>query len=146
MPLRYIPALVIIIGLTVATVYFYNEESSYISGMEITSGRVVALGGKSKSTITFIGSKSSANTQALVDFTVDGSTYRSEGRAMGLPGWEVGQTVDVYFSEQDPEKSRIKRWDELYFFTAICSFFLGFCLLFATVNFIVYKVRGRPLS
>ena len=65
---------------------------------------------------------------------------------MGYPDWKIGQSVDVYFSPKDPRHSRIKRWDELYFYTLISAFFLACCVFFGVINFIVYKIRGRPLS
>ncbi len=146
MPLRYIPALIIVIALIGATIYSYQLESSYIKGMKLASGELVALGNKSTSSTSINGNKTTANTQAIVDFEANNSTYKVEGRAMGYPRWEIGQTVEVYFSEKNPNKARIKRWDEIYFFTVISSFFLNFCLLFGIINFIVYKIRGRPLS
>ena len=52
MPLRYIPALVIFIALIIATAYLYNEESTYISGMKLTTGIVSGLDGESSLSIT----------------------------------------------------------------------------------------------
>lgn len=146
MPARYIPALIIVIALLGAAIYSYKVESSYISEMSITPGVVIGLGSKSTSSTTINGKKTSTNTQALVDFKVANATYRAEGRAMGFPRWNIGQNVEVYFSQINPRESRIKRWDEVYFFTTICSFFLSFALLFGTINFVIYKVRGQVLS
>jgi hypothetical protein len=146
MPKRYIPALIIVVALIGLTIYFYQQESTYIKGMEITTGVVAGLGNKSTSTTTINGKMTTVNTQALVDFQFNGSTYRVNGRAMGYPDWKIGQPVDVYFSPKDPGKSRIKRWDELYFFTFVSAFFLIACVFFGIINFIVYKVRGKPLS
>ena len=65
---------------------------------------------------------------------------------MGYPYWQIGQNVEVYYSVDNPKKSRINRIDELYNFTLWFLFFISASVLFATINFIVYKVRGRPLS
>lgn len=143
---RYIPAVVIFVALVLASAYFYQKESSFIEGMNTTSGTVVALGGKSTSSVETNGQTRSSNTQALVDFTVDGKTWRAEGRALGVPRWAPGEKVDVYYSPDNPETSRIKRWDELYFLTLLCLSFVAFILVFGTINFIVYKKTGRPLS
>jgi len=143
---RYIPALIIFIGLIIATAYFYSKESSFISDMKLTTGIVTGLGGKSSSSITMNGKKESNNTQALVKFSVAASSYRVEGRALGFPQWTVGQKVGIYYSQDNPNISRINRWDELYFFTLICAHFIAAILLFSIINYIVYKVRGRPLS
>ena len=146
MPLRYIPALIIVIALLCSTVYFYTEETAYINGMAVTEGTVVALGSKSTSSTTTNGKPTQTNTQAIVEFDSDGTTVRVEGRAMGYPHWEIGRTVGVYYAENNPSEARIKRWDEVYFFTLVSAFFLSVCLLFAAINFLVYKVRGKPLS
>lgn len=143
---RYIPAVVIFIALIIATVYFYKEESSYISGMKLSTGVVTALGDNSFLSVVTNGGKESSNTQAIVEFTVGTSKYLTEGRALGFPRWRVGQEVGVYYSPENPNISRINRWDELYFYTLIFGHFLAAVLLFSLVNFIVYKVRGRPLS
>ncbi len=143
---RYIPALVIFIALIITAVYFYTEESSFIKGMNLTTGVVSGLGSESSSSITSNGIKESSNTQALVNFTVGSSKYTAEGRALGIPRWNVGEKVGVYYSPDNPNISRINRWDEMYFFTLICAQFIVIILLFGLVNFIVYKVRGRPLS
>ena len=146
MALRYIPAVVIFIALIMATLYFYSEESSYISAMKLSTGIVTELGSNSSSSVTINGKKKSSNTQALVKFTIGSSKYTAEGRALGFPRWNIGQEVGVYYSPENPDISRINRWDELYFFTLICVHFIAAILLFSLVNFIVYKVRGRPLS
>lgn len=146
MPARYIPALIIVAILLGCVIYAYQFESSYIKGMKQTSGMVAKLGSRSTSTITINGETTTSNTQALVDFQVNNTTYRVEGRAMGIPRWDIGQTVVVLFSEADPSRARIQRWDEIYFYTLICSFFLACCVFFGALNFIVYKVRGKPLS
>lgn len=83
MPLRYIPALIIVIGLIGATIYFYQVESSYIKGMKIASGELVDLGNRSTSSTSINGNETTANTQTIVDFEANNSTYRVEGRAMG---------------------------------------------------------------
>ncbi len=146
MPRRYIPALIIVIALIGSTIYFYNEETSYIKDMTVAEGRVVALGEKSTATTKVNGKSTTTNTQAIVEFEANNTTYRVEGRAMGYPRWEIGQIVDVYYSEKKPNIARIKRWDEIYFFTIISAFFLSCCLFFGSINFLVYKVRGKPLS
>ncbi|MGM0563268.1 MAG: DUF3592 domain-containing protein [Pseudomonadota bacterium] len=146
MPLRYIPALIIVLALAGASIYFYQVESSYVDGMEVASGEVVGLGSGSTSSVTTNRDKTTSNTQAIVDFEVNQSTFTVKGRAMGMPAWKVGESVEVYYSKANPEIARIKRWDELYFFTLICAFFLIASLVFAAINFAVYKVRGRPLS
>lgn len=146
MPARYIPALVFLIALTAATIYFYNDESSFIEGMSVAQGEVVALGSRSTSSSSINGRSSSSNTQALVDFEVNGKLYRVDGRAMGYPEWTIGQKVEVYYSPEKPATARIKRWDELYFLSLICAFFISTSLVFSLVNFVVYKVRGKPLS
>lgn len=146
LPLRYIPALVIIIGLICCTAYFYLTESAFINDMEITSGKVVELGNRSTSAITVNGKTSQVNTQAIAEFLLDGKTYRVAGRGFGYPRWKVGQAVDIYYSPEDPRQARIHRLDELFIFTFISAFFLIACLLFAGANFIVYKIRGKPLS
>jgi len=143
---RYIPAVVIFVALIMATIYFYSEESSYISGMKLSTGIVTELGSNSSSSVTINGKKKSSNTQALVKFTIGSSKYIVEGRALGFPRWNVGQEIGVYYSPDNPNISRINRWDELYFFTLICAHFIAAILLFSLVNLIVYKVRGRPLS
>ncbi|HED36727.1 MAG TPA: hypothetical protein ENI76_00540, partial [Ignavibacteria bacterium] len=121
---RYIPALIIFIASIIATVYFYTEESSFIKGMNLTTGVVARLGNKSSSSFTSNDIKESSNSQALVDFTVGTSKYRAEGRALGIPRWNVGQKVGVYYSLDNPNISRINRWDELYFFTLIGVHFI----------------------
>jgi len=146
MPKRYIPALVIFVALIWSTIYFYKQESSYIVGMTKGKGVVVLLGDKSTSSISFIGRTTTTNTQAIVDFEANNLTYRIEGRGLAYPRWKIDQTVDIYFSQENPTLARINRWDELYFFTILSSFFLGCLIFFATLNFIVYKIRGRPLS
>lgn len=146
MPARYIPALIIVIALIGSTIYFYNKESAYISGMSIAPGEVVALGSKSTSTVSVNGNKSTTNTQAIVEFTASGATYKSEGRAFGYPDWKIGQEVHVYYLPANPEKSRIKRVDEVYFYTAISGFFALCCFVFGSINYLVFRVRGRPLS
>lgn len=146
MPLRYIPALMIVIALIGSTIYSYQIESTYIKGMRLTSAELVALGAKSTSSTSVNGNQTTTNTQAIADFEVNNSVYRVEGRALGYPRWEIGQKVEVYFSEKNPNRARINRWDELYFFTGISALSLSFCLLFGMINFIVFKVRGRPLS
>lgn len=146
MPARYIPASIIAILSLVATIFFYLSESDFIRDMKITSGKVIKLGNKSTSTISINGKKTTTNTQAIVEIVVGNGTYVSEGRSFGVPKWEVGQDVEVYYSADDPKISRIKRWDELYFFTLISAFFLISCVVLGLVNYIVYRVRGRPLS
>ena len=146
MPLRYIPALVITIALIFSTLYAYKRESSYIEGMAVAEGVVTELGSRSKSSVTINGTTTKTNTQALVDFEVNGTVFRAEGRAAGYPLWEVGSKVPVYYSVNNPDKARINRFDEVYFFTLISAFFLICCLLFAFINFLVYKIRGKPLS
>jgi len=146
MPKRYIPALIIFVALIAATFYFYQQESTYIKGMSMATGAVVGLGNKSTATTTINHHKTTTKTQALVDFQYNGVTYRTAGRAMGYPRWKVGQSVDVYFSPQNPHRSRINRWDELYAHTLLSAFFLICIVLLGTINFIVYKIRGKPLS
>lgn len=146
MPLRYIPALIIVIALICSTIYAYQEESSYIDGMAVTEGVVVDLGSRSTSSVTINGTTTKTNTQAIVDFEVNDAVFRVEGRAAGYPLWEIGSTTPVYYSVNNPDKARIKRFDEVYFFTIASAFFLGCCLLFAFINFLVYKIRGTPLS
>lgn len=146
MPKRYIPALIIFIALLASAIYSYQLESSFISAMKITTGEVVSLGSKSTATTSINGNTKKINTQAIVDFTVNEKTYTAKGRSMGYPYWQIGQNVEVYYSAENPKKSRINRIDELYNFTLWFLFFIGGSTLFATINFIVYKVRGRPLS
>lgn len=146
MPKRYIPALIIFMALIGSTIYFYQQESTYIRGMKTAQGVVVKLGSRSTSVVTDNKKTTKTNTQALVDFKVDGSTYRAEGRAMGYPRWKIGQSVDVYYSPDIPQHSRIKRWDELYFYTLLSAFFLLCLILIGAINFIIYRVRGRPFS
>lgn len=160
MPRRYIPALILVLGLAISTIYLFNKETAYIKGMAVASGKVVALGNKSTSTVSFssgvvLGKNNTSvvstnshttNTQALVDFSVSGSTYRSEGRGFGYPKWRVGQAAEVYYSSDNPKINRIKRFDEVYFYSIISAFFLSFCILFGSINYLVYKIRGRPLS
>jgi len=55
MPLRYIPALIIFIALIGATIYAYDAESSFIKGMQISEGELVALGSRSRSSRTING-------------------------------------------------------------------------------------------
>ena len=64
---RYIPAVVIFIALIIATVYFYTEESSYISDMKLSAGVVTELGNKSTTTVTINGKKKSSNTKHLLN-------------------------------------------------------------------------------
>lgn len=155
MPLRYIPAVIIFLAVSAATIYFYQQESTYINGMNIARGVVIGHGNKSTfTTTTNVGpsqgnsnqKQKTVNTQAIVDFQVNGSKYRVAGRAMGYPGWKIGQSVDVYYSADNPRHSRIKRWDEVYFHTLLSGFFLIAMVIFAMINFIVFKIRGRPLS
>lgn len=146
MPKRYIPALIIFIALLGAAIYSYQIESSYINAMEIAAGEVVSLGSKSTVTTSINGNAKKTNTQAIVNFTVNDKTYTAKGRSMGYPYWQVGQSVEVYYSVNNPKESRINRIDELYNFTLWFLFFISASVLFATINFIVYKVRGRPLS
>lgn len=155
MPIRYIPAVIIFLALIAATIYFYQQESTFIKGMNVTRGVVVGLGSKSTFTTstnvnarhgTSDQNQTTVNTQAIVDFQVDGSKHRVRGRAMGYPRWQIGQSVDVYFSPRNPGQARIKRWDEVYFHTLLSGFFLIACALFALINFMIYKIRGRPLS
>ncbi|MGB1581134.1 MAG: DUF3592 domain-containing protein [Nevskiales bacterium] len=146
MPKRYIPALVFVIALAICTTYFYVQESRFIEGMALAQGKVQSLGaGSSKQTSAF-GKSVTTPTQAIVAFRVEGKTYKSRGRAMGLPAWLPGDTVGVYYNPQDPRQSRIQRFDELYFHSLIPGMFLLGALLFASINFLVYKLRGRPLS
>lgn len=146
MPFRYIPALIIVLALAGASIYFYQIESSYVDGMQVASGEVVGLGSSSTSSVTTNREKTTSNTQAIVDFEVNQSTFRTEGRALGFPEGKLGQSVKVYYSEGNPETARIKRWDEVYFFTLICLSFFVASLILVAINFIVYKIRGRPLS
>jgi len=146
MPARYIPGLIVFIALIFGGAYSYHVESSYINGMTTTKGEVVAFGSRSTSTRTTNDVEKTVNTQAIVNFVVNNETYRVEGRAMGYPDWVLGQDVEVYFAKHNPNEARINRWDEIYFFTLICSFFISTTILFSIINFIVYKVRGRPLS
>ena len=143
---RYIPALIIVLVLIGATIYLYDKESTYISGMSIATGKVVALGSKSTSSMSIPGKTTTRNTQAIVAFTVSGTSYRSEGRAFGYPDWKIGQTVEVYYSAANPKMSRIKRFAEVYFFSLVSAFFLSACIVFGAINYVVYKIRGRPLS
>jgi hypothetical protein len=145
MTARYIPGLIIFIALIIGGAYSYHVESSYINGMTITSGEVVAFGNRSISTRTSNDIEKTVDTQAIVYFKVNNETYRVEGRAMGYPYWELGQGVEVYFAKDNPKQTRINRWDEIYFFTLTCSFFISTTILFSIINFIAYKLRGRPL-
>lgn len=146
MPLRYIPAVIIFIGLCLSTAYLYSQEARFIEGMTVTEGAVIGFGDKSSSSTTINGNTESENTQPLVEYSVRGDKYISEGRALGLPKWELGQTARIYYRESSPEVSRIGRFDELYFYTLLSGFFLIAITFFGLLNFVVYKVRGKPLS
>lgn len=83
------------------------------------------------------------NTQALVNYQVGEHTLRVEGRGIGYSYWQVGQTVEVLYDAQNPERARIKRWDELYLFTALSGVMMLACWLFGLVFLLVNTVRKR---
>ena len=147
MPIRYIPAALILISLLFAIAHFYRVESDAVAKMHVTVGTVVALGNQSSASSTRLnGESSSANTQAIVEFKVGDDSFRVRGRALGIPRWVPGQAVEVYFSPANPKHARINRWDEVYLISSVLILFLSGGLVFACVNFAVYKVRGKPLS
>lgn len=146
MKLSYLPAGIVIAALLASTAYFYHHESSFIAPMKVASGTVVAFGNGSKVTTTVNGVSNTRGIQALVDFSVGDMRYRAEGRAMGLPEWQLGQAANVFYLPGDPQVSRISRTDEAYFFTLLSAFFLVAMLLCAAINFIFHVVRNRRVS
>jgi len=146
MPLRYIPALIIFTSLTASSIFFFKKDFEYLAGMKRTEGVVIRFGAKSVSTTTSGGSSASRNTQPIIRFNVEGESYLAEGRAMGIPRWEMGQASGVYYDPENPKKNRIDRFDEKFFYALICLFFLSGGLLFSLVNFTYYKKTGKVLS
>jgi hypothetical protein len=114
--------------------------------MKLSEGVVSQLSFIKSSDIKINDRKGAGHTEAIVGFTVNSINYKVKSRALGIPKWHMGKKVGVYYLPEDPNISRINRWDELYFYTLICAHFLTAILLISFVNFIVYKVRGRPLS
>ena len=143
MPLRYIPALIIFISLAATSAYIFKKDLEYLTGMKRTEGVVFRFGAKSKSTTTGGGSR---NTQPIVRFNVEGESYLAEGRAMGIPRWEMGETSGVYYDPDNPKKNRIDRFDEKFFYAFLPFLFLCGGLFFALVNFTYYKKTGKVLS
>jgi hypothetical protein len=146
MPVRYIPALIIIISLLIGSIYFFKADLEYIADMKYTEGEVIKLGSKSVSSSSSGGSVTSSNSQPIVQFSVGGEVYFAEGRAMGIPKWKKGDLTGVFYDPNDPGRNRIDRIDEKFIYPLIMLFFLSGGLLFALVNFIYYKKTGRVLS
>ncbi|WP_347333008.1 DUF3592 domain-containing protein [Marinimicrobium locisalis] len=146
MPRRYIPFVIIVITLIVGGGYFYHVESSYIEGMKEASGQVVDFEMREGSTVHRGDHKESWTRQAIVEFEANNASHRFIVRAFSYPKFEMGEGVDVYYSEGNPNKARVKRLDQVYFFTLICLIVLAYCAIFSLINFAVYKIRGRPLS
>lgn len=146
MRLSYLPAGIVIAALLASTAYFYHHESSFLSPMKVASGTVAAFGNRSNITTTINGVSNTRGTQALVDFSVEGMRYRTEGRAVGLPNWQLGQTVDVHYLPGDPLVSRISRADEIYFFTLLSAFFLVAMLICGAISFIFASVRNKRMA
>lgn len=135
----YLPAIAIVLLLMCATGYFYIQESSYTQGMSTTSATIVGFGSKSRLTTNVAGARSSTDLQPIAEFQIDDKTYRIEGRALGYPRWQLGQSVDVFFFEQNPYHSRIKRFDELYFYSLLSAFFLITVFLSTLLNVVLRK-------
>lgn len=147
MPKRYILGLIIFLLTIAATIYFLHIESSYTDNFEITEGIVFELGDKSTSYVGVNGTKTTENTQAIVSFKVAGKKYISEGRGPGYyPRWKINQKVNVLYSRDNPELSRIDRLDELYFFTILGLFFTSAFIILGSINYLYYKITGNPFS
>ncbi len=133
---RYLPALFVIFCLFIVTSFLFVKESSSIEGFKSEEGMVTGFGSRK-------GTKRS--TYTIVEYRVNDAVYACHSRGFGYPAWKVGDQVRVLYSTIDPSNSRISRIDEIYSHTLLFSFFLFTSLLFLLVNFIAFKIRGRPL-
>ncbi|HWV14452.1 MAG TPA: DUF3592 domain-containing protein [Cellvibrio sp.] len=149
LPKKYIPALLLFILSLAATIYFFQLENGYIKNMHIVQGEIVGFGGKSgiKESSSQGGLKTSTftHTQAIANFSKDGSIYRVEGRAAGFPRWQLQQKIEIYYSLENPKKSRINRFDELYFYTLLSGVLPLYIFLAFMFRFGVNALRKRPL-
>lgn len=140
MSVKCIPAIVVVMLLCLATGYFYLQESSFTQGLTLTPATVVGFGSKARLSTSVNGQASSTDLQPVAEFQVAGTSYRVVGRALGYPRWQLGEVVEVYFAEQNPHQARIKRWDELYFYTLLSGAFLILTLLCPLLNIFIIKL------
>ncbi|WP_372873111.1 DUF3592 domain-containing protein [Shewanella sp.] len=140
MSVKYIPAVVVVMLLCLATGYFYLQESSFTAGLTVTPATVIGFGSKARLSTSVNGQASSTDLQPVAEFQYAGTSYKVKGRALGYPRWQLGEVVDVYFSEQNPHQARIKRWDELYFHSLLSSAFLILTLLCLLTNIFFRKL------
>lgn len=143
---RYIPAVILLTGLLAGSIYLYKLESNYVKSMLIVEGEVVGHGAGSTSSSTVNGETKTASTQAIIEYRVNGVSYKVYGRSFGFPKWVVGEKITVYYDPDKPKLARINRFDEMYLHTLLCLVFLFGGLLFAMFNYVVYKTTGKVLS
>jgi hypothetical protein len=55
---------------------------------------------------------------------------KQDGLATNPPGYQVGQTIDILYDPENPEKASVNRWMNLYFVPALLG---GLGLLFGGV-------------
>lgn len=143
---RYIPAVILLTALLAGSIYLYKLESNYVKFMLIVEGEVVGHGAGSTSNLTVNGKTKTTSTQAIVEYKVNGVSYKVYGRSFGYPKWVVGQNVTVYYDPEKPKLARINRFDEMYLHTLLCLVFLFGGLFTAMFNYAVYKTTGKVLS
>ncbi len=143
---RYIPAVILLTGLLAGSIYLYKLESNYVKSMLIVEGQVVGHGAGSTSSSTANGETKTTSTQAIVEYRVNGVSYKVYGRSFGFPKWVVGEKITVYYDPDKPKLARINRFDEMYLHTLLCLVFLFGGLLTAMFNYVVYKTTGKVLS
>ncbi len=143
---RYIPAVILLTGLLAGSIYLYKLESNYVKSMLIVEGEVVGHGAGSTSSSTVNGETKTASTQAIIEYRVNGVSYKVYGRSFGFPKWVVGEKITVYYDPDKSKLARINRFDEMYLHTLLCLVFLFGGLLTAMFNYVVYKTTGKVLS
>ena len=67
--------------------------------------------------------------------TIDGQTIVvTDSLSSNPPMFQVGQTIDVLYDPENPQKARIKKWMNLYFVSLLLG---GMGLIFACVGLVL---------
>lgn len=118
--------------LAILALYFYKIESDYVSNFLVASGTVGAINYKYRGAT---GTSDNRIRTTQVSFKVGAKRYSVDSRGLQVP--RFSGSVEVYYDPTDPSTARIKRIDEVYFFTLIMLFFLLIGGLFSILTYFI---------
>lgn len=102
--------------LAALALFFFIRTRIFINNSQLTQGTITQM-------VYSRDSESSGYTPVFRFRTLEGQDVEVSGNLRSNPPqFQVGQTIDVLYDPENPQKARIKKWMNLYFVSALLGF------------------------